>query len=340
MSLKGNKLYILLFVLLTALTFFVLNRNKFSTLKSELRNFAIADTAVIDKIFLADKQGFSITLERVNVGEWKVNNKYKASQPKINTLLETMKLLEVKFPVPEKDFNSVVADMATRSVKVEIYQKGELAKTYYVGIQTVDQLGTYMLMENSKSPFITHIPGFNGYLNTRYFTKEKEWKTKAIFEERAADIDYVKVEYPMEPQKSFVVSADGSVVPLSEKTEPLQNINKQLVQFYLASFEQLNYEGYDQAFNQQRADSVAALTSYCIVELKNKKGKVTKLRLFLKAVDGQTMQQFDEKTNQPLEFDPERYYALLDEEKDLLLVQHFVVGKVLRSYADFFAPLP
>jgi hypothetical protein len=52
------------------------------------------------------------------------------------------------------------------------------------------------------------------------------------------------------------------------------------------------------------------------------------------------MQQFDEKTSQPLEFDPERYYALLDEEKDLLLVQHFVVGKVLRSYADFFAPLP
>jgi hypothetical protein len=52
------------------------------------------------------------------------------------------------------------------------------------------------------------------------------------------------------------------------------------------------------------------------------------------------MQQFDEKTSQPLEFDPERYYALLDEEKDLLLVQHFVVGKVLRSYPDFFAPLP
>ena len=31
MSLKGNKLYILLFVLLAALTFFVLNKNKFST---------------------------------------------------------------------------------------------------------------------------------------------------------------------------------------------------------------------------------------------------------------------------------------------------------------------
>lgn len=77
------------------------------------------------------------------------------------------------------------------------------------------------------------------------------------------------------------------------------------------------------------------------MELKNKKGKVTKLRLFLKAVDGQsTIEQFDEKTNRPLEFDPERYYALLDEEKDLLLVQHFVVGKVLRSFADFFAPLP
>ena len=333
---KGNRLYLIIFIVLAALTLLLLNKDKFSSFKSELRNFAMADTAVIDKIFLADKQGNTVTLQRVHAGEWNVNGKFTANQSKINTLLETMKQLEVKFPVPEKDFNSVVADMATRSVKVEIYQKGKLAKTYFVGIQTVDQLGTYMLMDKSSAPFIMHIPGFNGYLNTRYFTREKEWKTKAMFDVPAEAIDYIKAEYPMEPQKGFVLSADGSVVPLSEKATPLSSLNKQFVQFYMASFRQLNYEGYDQAFNAQKADSVSKLTPYCILEVKDKKGTRSRVRLFLKTVDGQTMQQFDEQTGKPLQIDPERYFALVNDEKDLVLVQHFVIGKVLRSYADFF----
>ncbi|MBX7205295.1 MAG: hypothetical protein K1X81_07705, partial [Bacteroidia bacterium] len=85
------------------------------------------------------------------------------------------------------------------------------------------------------------------------------------------------------------------------------------------------------------ADSVAALTPYCIMEVKNKNGEKNTLRIFYKGIDERTMQQFDEKTKQPLSIDPERYFALLNGEKNLVIIQQYVFGNLLRSYSDFLA---
>jgi hypothetical protein len=47
-------------------------------------------------------------------------------------------------------------------------------KQYYVGHATQDNTGTYMLLTNPETdknyedPFVTHIPGFDGFLSTRY----------------------------------------------------------------------------------------------------------------------------------------------------------------------------
>jgi hypothetical protein len=67
--------------------------------------------------------------------------------------------------------------MAAKSTKIEIYSKGEKVKQYYVGHATQDNTGTYMLLTNPETdknyeePFITHIPGFEGFLSTRYLTE-------------------------------------------------------------------------------------------------------------------------------------------------------------------------
>jgi hypothetical protein len=60
--------------------------------------------------------------------------------------------------------------MASKSTKIEIYSKGEKVKQYYVGHATQDNTGTYMLLtntetdENYEEPFVTHIPGFEGFI--------------------------------------------------------------------------------------------------------------------------------------------------------------------------------
>jgi hypothetical protein len=335
---RKNLIYLFVFLLLCLAAWLILRRGS-STLKGELKDFAIEDTASIDRIILADKEGKKVTLERISSNRWKVNGSFEANQGKINTLLGTMKNVQVKSPVPAKDLQSVIIDMATRHTLVKIFQKGQLIKTYFVGIQTVDQLGTYMLMEHSKVPFIMHIPGFNGYLNGRYFTSARDWKTRRVFDWPPQQIDYVKVEYPGDPAASFVLSNENgrpAIVPLAAEDKSAGVPDSQMMKYYLSAFHNIMYEGYDQANDPKKADSVSRIQPYCIMELRTKDGQKSRIRIHFKGVDERTMQQFNEKTLERLKVDPERYLAFLNDEKELIVIQDYVFANLFRKYQDFF----
>ena len=65
--------------------------------------------------------------------------------------------------------NSVIKTLASEGVKVELYtQNKKLYKTFYIGGETADFLGTYMIMEGAKKAYVIHIPGFNGFLTPRF----------------------------------------------------------------------------------------------------------------------------------------------------------------------------
>ena len=175
---KKNRLAIIMVVLLGFFSFwFIINKQK-GTIKETLKDFAVADTASINKIFIADKSGNTITLDRKTAGSWMVNGKYPVRMDVINTLLYTIKRIDIKEPIGKKAQDNVIKRLAAKAVRCEIYQHDKLVKAYYVGTETHDQLGTYMIMMDpetmlpSAKAFVTYIPGFDGYLTTRYFTSE------------------------------------------------------------------------------------------------------------------------------------------------------------------------
>ena len=93
---KNLPILIITFVLAAIAVFFLLTQRK-STVKEELKDFAISDTASVTKIFIADKQGHTATLQRLSKGKWQVNGKFIARREAVNTLLETMKDLKVRY---------------------------------------------------------------------------------------------------------------------------------------------------------------------------------------------------------------------------------------------------
>jgi len=82
----------------------------------------VQDTASVTKIFLADKKDRTILVEKIKPGEWELNEEHKARNSAVNQLLETMKNLVPKYPVPEAAHNTIVSQLAAASVKVEVYQ--------------------------------------------------------------------------------------------------------------------------------------------------------------------------------------------------------------------------
>ena len=142
-----------------------------------------------------------------------VNGLYDARPDVIQTLLYTIRKIDVKEPVGKKAQDNVVKRLAADAVKCEIYSKGELIKAYYVGSETQDLTGTYMIlidlktMETSAKPFVTYIPGFEGFLTTRYFTEEIGWRDRTVFNYIPNEIKSVRMEVPNNPEYGYVVIA-------------------------------------------------------------------------------------------------------------------------------------
>ncbi len=193
---KKNRVIIIVVIILAAVAAVLLMQNRKGTLKYEMGEFAIADTASVTKIFMADMRGNQVLLTKAKPGHWLLNDNVKAGNESVDLLLKTMANIAVKAPVPKKSYNSVIKRLATNSIKVEIFQNKyridlfnsirlfpheKLTKVYYVGNPTPDNMGTFMLLEGSEVPFVVYEPGFRGFVSyIQYDDSEKYEKNNMI----------------------------------------------------------------------------------------------------------------------------------------------------------------
>ncbi|MDE0979764.1 MAG: hypothetical protein OSA78_07210 [Flavobacteriales bacterium] len=179
-------------------------------------DFAVVDTASVNRIFIADKDGGQALLERIP-GEryWSLNGEHKARKDAVDLLLKTFKRIAVQRPVSESELDNVNRLLAGRAKKVEIYQGGDQpVKTWYIGTSTQSHTGTYMVLGDGSmgiadEPFVTHMEGFTGFLSTRFFTEEVEWRYTGMFDFPSNTLRKVEVSYHETPEWSHTIEVDS-----------------------------------------------------------------------------------------------------------------------------------
>src|SRR5687767_6430197 len=114
---KANKWLLILMVVLASVTVYFVATRKKSTLREELRNFAIKDTASISKIFLANRNGNTVTLDRKSDGTWTLNKSLDPKQDQIKVLMDCLYKIEVRSPVAKAAYNNVVKSLASSAIK-------------------------------------------------------------------------------------------------------------------------------------------------------------------------------------------------------------------------------
>ncbi|HTA82319.1 MAG TPA: hypothetical protein VK783_05290 [Bacteroidia bacterium] len=331
---KNRGTLIIVVVLLLISVYFLFFNNTFSTLSGKDNEFAVKDTASITKITMVDRNKNSVTLTRINAGQWKVNDKYFVRSDAINTLLYTIKMVTVKNLIDQGGWDKVVQGLASNSVKVDIYKGDDKIKSYFVGSQSVDHLGSYMLLvnphsdENYKQPYVTYIPGFDGFLTTRYFVIEEGWRDRTVFRYYPNEIKSVTLNYP-DPSHSFTINAVAKNKysienPVSHQS--LARFDTNAVRQYLTYFQAINWEA---VVTPDKKDSIIASTPICIMDVKDTTGKAVNIRLY----NRKTPDKFATE-GKDYKYDPDRLYALVNG-KDFVLVQYFVFGKLLQDPSYF-----
>lgn len=345
---KKNRIIILFALILVLITAALYLTKSSGTFKDRDKNFAVKDTASITKIFLADKKNRTILLERKSPGEWELNGNYLARQSGVELLLETMKNLVPKYPVPKNAHNNIVSQMAAYSTKVEVYQlvyrinlfdkiklfqHEKLTKTYYVGTATSDNMGTFMLLEGADVPFVVHLLGLRGYVAPRYSTIEKEWRDHSIFKTKLYDISEIIMEIPREPENSFrIANGENEILFYPNNSEQAMPFDTLKMLNFLTAFADIRFEELmNERMPQELQDSISGSMAKNIITVSDKTGKSTNIRTFYKA---NTEGSFDPLGN-VYPYDIDRLYAVVNEERDFVLIQYYHFDKILRPASYF-----
>ncbi|MFN3951560.1 MAG: hypothetical protein ACK4KT_04040 [Thermaurantimonas sp.] len=326
-------------VLLSGLLIFFLVRippkDDLEFLKADY-TFHIEDTAAIDKIIISDKTPNSVTLVRKPSG-WETESGRPVRKDAIEILLETIYRMRLKNFVPESARDVVLRRMSSAGKEVRIYSGRKLLRHFYVGTETMDEMGTYMMLKDGKNPYAIFIPGFNGFLSTRFFANEALWLKKTIW--GYDNLEIYKVSYTNydEPENSFILEAkDGFKLHTpAGQTIPADTIKSAI---YLAGFRTVEYEGailpQDPIYNRQ--DSLKASVPAFEITAWKKDGAWKKLTTYHIKASEESAELYTHMG----QYDPDRLHAFITDHTGneyFVLVQYYGLSPVLFTLHDLKA---
>lgn len=299
------------------------------------KDFKTEDTAAIYKVFLADKSGNNMILEKID-GTWMVNGEFPARTDLMAVLLETLKRVEVKANVPKTAVENTLKSLSVSHHKVELYEKGAKKpfKVFYVGGTTQDQYGTYMLLECATVPYICYVPGFRGYLTPRFTPMPDEWRSRELFNYGSPDqIQSVRMEYKRDPSQSFELRFNGkssfTLVSLADGQEK-SGFDTLRAKEFLRRFKNLGFERYTQS-DQAHIDSLKAKYELYSITVTESNGQRKNIRLFQYPLPPGS----EDVIGNPVEIDQDKMFGLIDE-KNFVVAQYFTFDGITVPLSWFF----
>ncbi|MDA0946010.1 MAG: hypothetical protein RLZZ314_578 [Bacteroidota bacterium] len=295
--------------------------------------FAIEDTSKVDKIFIADMDGNAVTLTRPTRGRlWDLNGRFKAREDAVALLLKTFKRAAVQGPVAEAARPNVIRLLASRGKKVEIYQGGnQPVKTWYVGTATPSHTGTYMLLETQdgkgQDPYVVHMEGFTGYLSTRFFTNEREWRYTGLFDFPGRTLQRIEVETSEDPQNSYSleVNARGTLRMEGTNGEAMDIVDTAGVQTHFLRFKKVHLETYRSRLSDIQEDSLRQAKPAFVLRAWGRDGRSSSVQVHWKPRTGLDR----DATGELMAHDGEHLYGVT-EHGEVVLLQRFVFDPLIR----------
>lgn len=329
-------LYLLLLAILGTGAYFFVFKDKASVFGESEAAFNIQDTSNVGEVFLARNDGEEITLTRTDSG-WVLNKAYKARTSNVNNLLGTLRMQQAQYPVPETMHNSVIKSLAGGAVKVELYnRKKEKINTFYVGNEAFNYKGTYMLQEGAKTAYVVQIPGFNGYLTPYYSTDFDDWRDRSVMNLKPEEVKSFSINYTAEPGNSFSITQDANGPVVTTDSSNNNPLNKRRASAYLRFFTDIYCEGYLNDIPGMDS-TIASVPKFCEMNVVAKNGWKQHIDIYKMPINKRSKNL---NTSDDSDYDIDRFYGVINNYKDTVLLQAYTFDKFFRRGIEFYQADP
>lgn len=296
------------------------------------REFAYANIEEIHTIEMDRPKYPKQIFTRKGIG-WILNDKYDVNDGVFNNFLIVLKKISIDY-IPTKAATEVILnDNKSNGIKISLYDKsGKKVRSYTVGTETANGLGTPFVMEGSRQPYIMVLPGLEGSVRRRMTFDINEWKNKDIFHEKAEDLQSFEISYPKDKNSSFKIVHNNNgyeVVNPDVPSAPRRPTNQKTVSFYLDNLKKIEGEYNDE--NNSNKPEILKFSPFCIVKINYKNGQ----RKVLNFISYMDLSNGGETTS-PNQIHEDNKFFISTSEGQFLLCQYRVLKYVLKPNMYFY----
>jgi hypothetical protein len=321
-----NKLivrYFLIFIAVGAVVFFLFKgRTPFGKTNS---SFAVDPGAEITRIdfFQGDNR---LTLEKSG-RSWFINNKDEARKNAVVFFLRTVREMKIKSPVSAEIFDNEVIKKQINPVKVNIYEKRKLVKSFFVYKTGSNIYGNIMKMKASSKPFIVYIPGYEENIGTHFIVNELFWKSFMVFNILPSGIASLKFENFADTASSFIIKHNMKEFLLNDLKRDISGWDTLKVKRYLTYYTAIPFETW--AFDIPEA------------EKRSIESGLPLYRITVKQADGEevilTVWEKWNSTGNGKKRDTDRVWGKTNKRDEVFVMRYFDLDPILKKRSYFFS---
>ena len=342
-------------VLLVGCLLLVLWKKQVLFNKSDLQvdMFAVKDTAMVTRVFMADMHENTVLLTKTADG-WMLWDTIPVIAGKMESLLSTMQNLRVQQPASKNSIENINRMMAAGAIKVEIYEnaplftlfkKGFFVKerrtiTYYMGPATQSNTSNYAILEGREDmPCIVYIPGFRGFVTPRYSPFAEDWISHRLFDTKLTRIQEVAVTDYEHPEQSFRIEKAGARFfhLYNSQNQMITQYDTSKVINYLSDFRNRNYESVATDVEPDKRDSIIRSSLFKTIKVTDVNGKTDELSFYHMNSEYDYYDASGNHINDiEVLYNRDRCYAILNGNKQqLYLVQYYHFDRLLQPFSYF-----
>jgi hypothetical protein len=336
---KRNLGLLLLLIAICGVAYVIVNRQKAQKYSSGVtpdRDFAIPTLDGVTNIVIKHAKLQPRQFQRKgNSNSWIIDGKYPASVEVVRNMTDVLVKMKLKYTPSRAASETAKKNIKEAGIKVMLYAgEDKPFKTFYIGSDTRESVGTYMMMENGAQVYTMHLPGVNGGFRSRFEQPLHEFRDSYVFKEDKAAIKSITVQYPKGDASSFTLTQAGencSITPLVPNLpQPKGVFNQMIASRYCGFFKSLGAEGL--LDNPELRDTITKKVPFVILTIHRTNGSVSKNSFYNVAeiVDGAS------PARTAKDVPGVERYVLYAADKEIYLCQNTVFKKIFVDYQSFF----
>lgn len=258
--------------------------------------------------------------------DWLINGKTEARKSGINFILRILKEIKIKSPVSPELFKNEITLRDINPVKVKVYEKRRLLKSFLVYRTRSNAYGNFMKIKEASKPFIVYVPGYDSDIGSGFTLNELFWQPYSVFNLLPSEIVSVNLENLSDTASSFSIVNRNHRFILSSDSVKLKGWDSTLVARYLSYYIRIPFESWAFDIEGTEKNKIEAQLPLYRITVTTVSGRKTRLTLWA-MMTGE---------NSAKRLDSDRLMGKTDDSNELFIMRYFDIDPIIKKRSYFF----